>query len=495
MEMQRERPKPKVKRPQRIIKEQDIQVIKREQVIEPEPEELHSWEDLRPKQQEIDLLYPSAPLLEQEEEVLYPKVPHIISMETEVDYQELIRNHKVVYPSAPLYTDDLDDEYSQRSLEIVKDPEVLKELYQNPLDEEFKTSVEQFLQKDHSGTDIFYQKLKQYQSQIQHLESTKTTLTKLTTALAKQSTKLWTLKRDLVKMKESCPDNWTVYHSYQNERSLFDETLVENYKNLQMQIQHESLISIPLYQFLKIGTKVWIQNEISKTITPEFRLMLKEKQRTQGSYNFTIYKTELQIISGFIDSLFLFVQDPSKEFVQDVQNWIINLSMIIYHSENITLQRRLLLHILRTPGISPWGLLIKFEIPKHNSKDQINNYLICLQAFLGPVEELEELLGQKQNELKIINQEMYRLESEEWIVVDDEIFNTRNNFMSILLKDLDYSMLVCQFNLANYFEYVLQVYILDAKNLEPSKNVEFGDLVMKAFAIAHRFFIIFSRYF
>lgn len=266
MELQREKPKKK----KRIITE--FPQVNREDI----KDEFHSWEDLKTQQGEIELLYPLAPDAQQSD--LYAKTSgfydtlgvqylvkypqNVIGRETEdhsklltmvpespLDYKDIIKNHKVVYPSAPL----LVEENLQFEFETISDSEIdiLENLYQNDAQDEFKSTVNVF-RNNQSSSGLFYQKVKEYESSIYHLQDSKRKVKNLIALHSQCLFKLWSLEKSLGTAKVTCPDGWSVSTNFQNETPIFHCELIANFTSLQRNLLKESMVSIPKDTFMKM---------------------------------------------------------------------------------------------------------------------------------------------------------------------------------------------------------------------------------------------------
>jgi hypothetical protein len=251
---------------------------------------------------------------------------------------------------------------------------------------------------------------------------------------------------------------------------------------------------------------LWIQNEIEKNIQGDLLEDLKSVQKGGEFIDQFKYELILQDVISKLHVLFFFLKNRNcdNEFVQDLRLFITKLATIVHWAGNRTSKRLVLLHILRSPGIGLWGAnLLRFDIPKLWTNEYMDNYLICLQAFLGPIEELEELLGEKANELKSLKDEMYNLQEDEWVVLDEIFGSNQALSSSVLLLDSDYTMLIAQFDLKNMFEYFIEHFIGQAKGItidgddafraDQRMSINFGDSLIKVFAVSHRFFLILSR--
>ena len=201
-----------------------------------------------------------------------------------------------------------------------------------------------------------------------------------------------------------------------------------------------------------------------------------------------------------LDVLFVFERKRTAHdatFYKDIHEWISLLAGCIFRTGNISLNRRVLLHILRTNGIASWGAsLVSFPLPVTFSEVFLDNFLVSLKAFLGPIEELEELLGPKRREETLQRESIQRAEGEKWIVVEDGLFNNPNSKIpnSIILLEQDYIALLGQFNLISSFRYFVRYYFLESIGLKGDfSTVLYGNLIMKAFSIAHQISSILSR--
>jgi hypothetical protein len=245
--------------------------------------------------------------------------------------------------------------------------------------------------------------------------------------------------------------------------------------------------------------KLEIQKLFNQSLPNElFQLVKQMELNPNRIIDFNPYVTELEQLLTYVDTLFFFERKntsilTSALFQADVRNWITQLCTILSWTGSFIYGRRIMLHILRTPGIGGWGsTLISWMPPNVLTDVYLNHYLLCLQAFLGPVEELEELLGQQQEEKKTAMKEMQQLETDNWIVVDDDEFLTSKCTNMTLLHEADYIALLPQFNVPALFEYFIRSHSLEAMNFQ-SASVQYGNQIIKAFAIAHRILSFFAR--
>ena len=230
-------------------------------------------------------------------------------------------------------------------------------------------------------------------------------------------------------------------------------------------------------------------------LSAEVKEQLKLAQ-SEGTFLVSQNDTELKEIMKSLDVLFVFERKRSfqekyeSNFQESIHNWISLLAGCIFRTGNILLNRRALLHILRTNGISKWGTaLINFPQPRTFSEVFVDNYLISLKAFLGPIEELEELLGPKRLEEIHEKQSIKSNEGGKWIVVDEGIFKPSFSSVpnSIILTEEDYIGLLRQFDVISKFQYFVSFYFLESVSLtDPFTSIAVGNLIMKGFSIAHQ---------
>jgi molybdopterin converting factor small subunit len=245
--------------------------------------------------------------------------------------------------------------------------------------------------------------------------------------------------------------------------------------------------------------KLEIQKRLNQSLPQDlFQLIKLMESKPNQIIDFSPYITELDQLLKYLDTFFFFERKSvsvsnSPVFQADLRNWITQLCTILNWSGSFAYGRRIMLHILRSPGVGAWGSnLFTWTLPNVLTDVYLNHYLLCLEAFLGPVEELEELLGQQEEEKKTVKKQMQELETDNWIVVDDDEFLTSKESNTTLLHEADYIALFPQFNVPVLFEFFVRTYTLQAMNVHGT-SIQFGNEIIKTFAIAHRILSFFAR--
>ena len=149
--------------------------------------------------------------------------------------------------------------------------------------------------------------------------------------------------------------------------------------------------------------------------------------------------------------------DMSPLFIRDIRGWIIYLASALLLNHDHDSNRFLLLHALRSPGISLWGInLIQFtghsSAIERSSDTWWDEYITGLNALLSPIEELKEKVENLELENKRLNERLKVLENEEWVVVEEGMQKNRH-ITSITLSEDDYIAILDQFDIpTSYYQ-------------------------------------------
>jgi hypothetical protein len=176
---------------------------------------------------------------------------------------------------------------------------------------------------------------------------------------------------------------------------------------------------------------------------------------------------------------FLKVENYEKDisqnnaFIRDCKMWVTHVITGLMGSFSFLDSRIILLHMLRTKGIGDWGLcFIQWNDSYDWNEDVLEHYLISLTCLLSPVEELESRMKSKLEAIAFLEEELKKLEREDWIVVHEDDLpedaslqnsNSRLNLKTIILYESDYLGILSQFRLKNVFETLCVTFSQDSE--------------------------------
>ena len=234
--------------------------------------------------------------------------------------------------------------------------------------------------------------------------------------------------------------------------------------------------------------------------------MLAAKEHMNQDIHLDRYIGKINQLSHMLNVLFHFVKKEIPvmpgmlTFRKDVESWIFQIAGSLHYCRHQPSNRKVLLHLLRTPGIGGWGAtLLHFPLPSSFTTDYLDNFLVCLQAFLGPIEEMEDILGPKRTEFAMVRENMYKMEhNQQWVVIEDSIFDVPPPAIqsSILLLQSDYMSLLRQFNAIEVLRFFLRYYFAKVNSMnEPFSSQVVGNILMTGISLAHAIFKIFARSF
>lgn len=179
-------------------------------------------------------------------------------------------------------------------------------------------------------------------------------------------------------------------------------------------------------------------------------------------------------------------------FIKDCKMWLTYVIATLSGSFSFVDYRIILLHVLRTKGIGTWGVIfIQWNDSYDWNDDVLEHYLISLTCLLSPVEELESKVKSKLESIAFLEEQLQKLEREDWIVVheddlpDDVTFKrsaSHATLKSIILLESDYLGLVSQFRVKDVFETLCFKY-----SQENEKNP------FKLISVAHHICLILIR--
>ncbi|KAJ3302970.1 Ectopic P granules protein 5 [Kappamyces sp. JEL0829] len=499
------------------------------ETLERSEEQLESWEDLHQQISDLEAMYPSAPsgpVFEfQDPEVHYPIAPLLTMNIEQLHIQTATADLSMIYPSAPMVANQFGamelhgipnapadaaghDQWDWKPMSSG----VLEDIYSNPLEPEYKQSVDEFRTTANSpSNDAFFKALQEYELSFFAVDLLRERMAGAVASIKLLTSKYWTVKREPETVRDFCPDGWGISHTFIKEvpqcNSDLDGKLNGAFADLKRDLYIESpkaayrcKVRCPVH--LPQTSKLWITNHINELLLGDFgsAVLLAQKSNTPG-IDTAKFSAVLESLAGLMDTLFFYERKESTKedsmalYRADLRTWILRIATCLYWSGNSYLNRRTLLQVLRTNGVSSWGTsLIEFPIPKEFSESYVDNYLVSLKALLGPIEELEELLGPKRQEEGIARETIKRIEGEQWVVVEDDLFGnpaTKIPF-SIYLQEGDYLALLGQFNVLAVFRELMGHYF-GLVSLPQYSSVANGNTIMKGVSIAHQMFLILSR--
>ncbi|KAI8918697.1 hypothetical protein BC831DRAFT_482891 [Entophlyctis helioformis] len=338
-------------------------------------------------------------------------------------------------------------------------------------------------------SDPFYEKVLLYETAFKNTGRIRSQLNAARLSAKHLSGRLWTLSRIPKQASAVCRDGRTVSHSYIDELAAYntdvEHELIAAWKSIHS-LYHSHLTK---NLFENKMSKIWIQNSLDSFMAARFQPSLEGAQTRPFSFvdgweTVTHIDQDMRQLLHYLNVLFLFERrnvstnaqsdfhsdslpqipqsswsgqgqppgtPPSPSTLAGIrrisaaatapvpvqlaspmsttgpsdsqpaeQSLFVKDVRVIIRAGGPLAHREVLLHALRCRGIGAWGS--HFQWAKH--------YLASLRAFLGPVEELEELEVQQSTNLK-------RLEVEdEWVVVDETLFS----------PPPPRSVLLCQFN-------------------------------------------------
>lgn len=219
-----------------------------------------------------------------------------------------------------------------------------------------------------------------------------------------------------------------------NEAAVYNKDIEKELRETLADLRHCIQYDFPKASFKSKMSRLWIQNYIDESLTGKFGEFLVQSQasKTQFGENLVQFASVIQKLLRMIDVLFYFEQrkrdtnlPPQPTFFQkDIRGWIVHIYTCLYWAGSYSHHRHLLLHILRTPGIGQWApMLVQFPAPLAYSQEYMDHYLICLGAFFGPVEELQEQLATTDLQKSMLRLSLKTLQDEgDWIVVPEVVF-------------------------------------------------------------------------
>ncbi|KAI8901973.1 hypothetical protein BC833DRAFT_575226 [Globomyces pollinis-pini] len=478
---------------------------------------LESWEDLKEQVIALDQLYPSAPsgpILEFDDEVVpvyYPSVP-IMTMDLQDDNERQSLLNQLTLPSAPLELNIhvsptlLDSEYQN----AIFDEELLDDfeehshnhLHNIPIEEEFTDAEKGF--KDFlfpkNPDDEFYQKILEYEKSFTKISNVKAKIKSQYSASKSVTSKLWSLTHSPITMKEACPDGWTVTNTYVNEKAVYRQDAENELLNVLHNLKTELYITSPKAIYSSMICECWITNYIDELLWGDFSESISTIQalKTYNQLPNMQFYEKCSTLLPLLDSLFIFERRSyllGDRFATSLHNWICKIANCINVVGTFEHQRHILFHVLRTPGVGKWGAsLVQWRIPDQFDEPFLNNYILFLRALLGPLSELEEVLTPKLLEEREQIELMKNLEDEQWIVIEDAIFQPFSSTVPkpISLSPDDFQIIFQQFGVTTVFQSTIQNFDHLVKGLNQNSS-DYGNAVMKLFSIGHRLFIILAR--
>lgn len=243
-----------------------------------EKEELGSWEDLHDQATNLEAMYPSAPstyVLEFEEPNVLVSFPApLLTMDKSntdaMNYESLLANHSLLYPSAPEFNEDhLDLNNASAPLfetsQLEWNPlpsEILEGIYSNPLELEHLETVTAFLNSVNVASDEnpFYRRLREYELSLLEIDDTRIKIRREAGAIEMIAKKYWTLTREPVTVREYCPEGWKLSHTFINEKAVMHSALDINFENA-----FHNLKSIVYVDFARVSYASKVLYSLSNT--------------------------------------------------------------------------------------------------------------------------------------------------------------------------------------------------------------------------------------
>ena len=155
----------------------------------------------------------------------------------------------------------------------------------------------------------------------------------------------------------------------------------------------------------------------------------------------------------------------------------------------------ILLHVLRNKGIGDWGSsFIQWDESANCDEHLLEHYVFSLSCLLSPVQELELRAKSRLESITYLEEQLKRLERENWIVVYDKDLpedvasrrsNSRFNLISTVLLENDYLALLAQFKVTEIFKSHCQSF-----SAENETNESFP---IRSLSIAHHIMLILIR--
>ena len=492
--MELQKPKSyKKSKSKRIIAEQELKVDK-------DVGDLGTWEDLTVQASQLELLYPSAPsapTVLDPAPIVYPSKPMIIMDQIPLHYQDFVKQK--IEPTLPPTTN-----IELKSPGIEEKDALLENLFVNEVEQEFNHDFDDFrsnLYRAEVG-DVFYERLLVYEQYNKELHVERTKLNQLNLQIEATRSRFWMLSKFPVIMSEKCPDGILLTHAYSNEQASFSEMQKAELISLLDGRRRIVYLTIPKCMYLAQSAKIWIDNHLNAVFVGELSEILNKKQKKSSQIiDFAKYETQFKSAIDKINTLFIFETrgsisnaESDKRLLGNIRNWITQLSVAISLSGYQAYVRRVLLYILRTPGVGAWSSpVFYFELPTTFSEVNLSHYLICLKAFLGPVQELQELLESREIDKVVEKFGLKELESEDWIVVDDVFTTNSTELKVVLLKENDYEVLIKQFNIIPILRFFLENLFTVVEGIGITASLECGAAVMKLVSVCYHFIRIIFR--
>jgi hypothetical protein len=133
--------------------------------------------------------------------------------------------------------------------------------------------------------------------------------------------------------------------------------------------------------------------------------------------------------------------------------------------------------------------------------EYLDHYLCSLAGLLGPIEELEQSLQSQLASITFLENQLRKLEEQDWVVVfeedvplednqkrDSESKRNKDSLHATLLSERDYSSLIIQFQLSEFFSFVISHF---SKLIESGQDTS-GSL-LRLFSTTHHLTLILLR--
>ncbi|KAJ3105254.1 Ectopic P granules protein 5 [Phlyctochytrium planicorne] len=365
-----------------------------------------------------------------------------------------------------LNADDL--EVSPVIIEALPD-EILSTVYINPHLASHSKAVEEFRgSATHFPVgDIFFERIKEYEHSLLESGRSKMKLQVLITNASSIASRVWTLRKTSSTQDDRCGDNNRIRHTYTSEDSVLNQEELTALGTVLSSLREETHYKYKTSLFKAKLVKLWIQNHLDEFLT-NFNPDLAVRGQPDAS--------DKDTLKHFLDILFFFerksfvrqsLDDPAistqvdwtvSPFSKDIRGWITHLMSALLPAATFDDQRYILLHYLRTEGISRWGAsFIQWPIPKPWSEAFLSHYLTVIHAILSPIEEVEEAMKHKEFELSQIRDSLKQLETLDWIVVDEKDLDQElHSAKTTIIDEDDYLALMDQLNSMPIFISYLQ---------------------------------------
>ncbi|KAJ3043137.1 Ectopic P granules protein 5 [Rhizophlyctis rosea] len=426
-----------------------------------------------------DTVYPSAPQLTHEDvtSAISPSV-RIVNDKTSLA-TTTTRRLSVIGQLA------LEDQTTLHPL----DDTILAQLHHNVVLAEHVKVVEEFRNSANTviAGDEFYEHVREYEAAFVQTQKAKLRVQAFQSETHNIVSRIWTLKKETQKVEASCGDGVRLTYTYTSETALYDEAVTELLKECLTKVRGQIYKDLTGNQFQAKLAKLWIQNYLDELLyqmpllsqhvepasplqSPSLRPAILAKSTSED---------DAGKLKHCLNVLFSFERKTNKAgsgtgegtqadsgavavnasaFGRDVRGWITHLMSALLKVATLYDHRFILLHVLRCVGIGQWGAsFVQWHPPSQWSDQWIDHYMTSLYAMLGPIEELEEVLQEKEAEIGHVKETLKKLEETDWVVVEDEdVGREPPARVSTFLGEEDYLSIMEQFNVVETFRYLLR---------------------------------------